>query len=410
MEERKKGSGTLVVILCALYIFCLKGGFQAQYAVYGYQTEMLGISLVQLGAAGSVFSIIGVACSVIAAPLYKKFSPKVFMVISPIFIALFGFLYGNFQGVMPVYAANIFASIACSIGAIMAISAVLVNWFGKDAATRVAICIGFQSIGGGTFQTIAGQMYTAVGIESIFRILIPVCMIVALAAALLVKVKPNDYLKVATVNGPTKSAEKAKPANLKNFYKSPAVWLFFLASLTAYFCTSVLSSFFTKYFPQFGAIDVATAATWLSAMTIIAGLWNIFGAKFTLKKFGIRVYVFLIHGCVFVACGLAILYAKMPSIILLAVIVITGAIATTCYAFYAIAAPQLFPQNSVEAVTKGEAANRIGGIIGPTVVNAVIASSVGYTGGFTMCIIAAALSMVIYSMMFILEGKKGKQS
>ncbi len=407
MYKNKKYAKYIVVTLCALFIFFLKGGYQAQYAVYGYIPEMAGITILQLGTAESIFAITGVVLSVFAASLYKKFSPKVFMLGAPFLIVAFGLLLGSGKGLMTTYLGFVLSSIACSIGAIMAISTVLISWFGKEATPWISICIGFQSIGGGIFQKIAGNLYVSTGINSIFTLLIPSLEILALLCAFLIKVKPDEIVE-ETQNQETEQTEN-KVGSLKDFLSDSTALLFLGASFLAYFNTCVIGTYFTAYFSSFGTFDVAQAATWFSALTILTGLWSVFGVKFILSKLSIKTYSFLLYGCVIISCGLSLLYPKMPNNLLLVIIVITGAICTTCFTYYAVVAPQLFPNTAVEAITKGEAANRLGGIIGPTLRSLIIASSFGIAGGFVMSIVAAVISLAIYAILFIIKVKKEKK-
>ena len=387
--------------LCVAYLFfimCASAGF---VSVFGYLPEYVGGSLMQVSGANSVMSVLMALTAAVAAVLFKKIGTKVCMIAGGIGMIVFSVMLSFMPNVPSLYIAYAIAGIVQSIAGMTCVSEVLVKTYGAESGKYITVCVGSLLVACGASQGLAGILYDNVGMQSVFMLGSMIPAVAATVLAVFIKT-PKNTEEIAVDANPTGETVEVKKVNV---YSNPAVWLFWLATAILVGVLLPILMYATVYFPQYG-MSISGAATLVSILGFATGAFNLFLSAKVLGKLGIKKYVFLVLICCAIVPAIALLYAKVPSMLVIVLMVVFYAVGCTISQLHAVVSPMVFGLNaSSEVMTKAAAFQGAGNIIWPLLFAKVITSG-GMVPAFIIAIVATVIGLVLYALAFVIMNGK----
>ncbi len=397
MNETKDGKG--IVFLCALIAFFMCVVVAGYASVFGFLPEYVNSDLVSVSFATSIFGIASLLSSLIAAPLYRKIGAKTAILICCALLTIYGLALGTVPSIPVMYVVFAFSGFANAVGILTAMGDILVKKFGAEASNYMSIVVGGVLLGCGAGQGVAGIVYDHLGMRLVFLVVFAGSGIISFVLTLFVKEEKAVPIATAADAGQT-----AKSGN--SIFRNPKAWVFWIITAICNGLTLPILNYSTLYFPEFGHLTISTTATVVSLLSICSGIYNLFLNGKVLQKLGAKTACIIIFICMAGVSAFAILYAGIPAMWVLVLMIICYAVGATSSSLHAIVAPIIFgPTDSTEAMTKAGAFQGIGSIIYP-VVYANIVTARGISPVFTVAVVMSIICAAGYILLFSIFRKK----
>ncbi len=325
----KKFSGNKIIIGSAIYIFCTMGFLGLYNAAYSLYPETYNISLSTLGIFSSVNTIAGVISSFTYATVAKKFTPKGCLYFGALALIVFGLISKfviNYVGLLSMF---ILYGLLSSFSTYTVLTEIVSNWYIGKRAQKISVVMSASMIGIAVFQFAGGILFTYFDLPSGMLIvsLILAAVLIIITKFMIIADNPakiGEYAyqekMVQISEGTTNTTNHAESEAKENLYHNPVFWLCILSRFLG--CGSVvfITMYATVFFTRAG-LSLAIAATILSIMSFASAFFTFISGK-VLETFKIRKFVLFITAAAILSNLGMILYSRVPSVLLIIMIVI----------------------------------------------------------------------------------------
>lgn len=413
--KKSKFSGYRVAVGAALYFFCILGIGSMVSVVYAMLPEHFGVTFTQLATGMSLCSVIGFFGGMVAVKVIQKLTPRGCMVLGGVLALCYALCSAFIKSYFGFMLAEFFFGLAAAFCFHGVISELIIRWFVKDCATIISLVISAGTFGGAAYQFIAGQIVDKLGVSKLYVVFglftFAVCV---LSALLLVRNRPEELGQTAlgaeeaaaSANAVEASGAAASSAGSQiSLYKKSSFWILLLAGFLGYECIGMVGTYTTTFLPIGGTISFATAATFVSIMTLVGGVAGTFGGKL-LDKLGLKAYIMIVFLSAAV-CNLGfVLFGVTQSVAALGVILLGYALGYAySYISNLITVPLFGVEQATSANTKMLAMVYAGQmVLAP--VNARIMELFGFHAAYIIMAACSILVMVLYLLAIRLSQKQ----
>ena len=267
--------------------------------------------------------------SVLSGVLSKKITPRMFIILAAIMIALGFLLTSRTQSLGQLY---IGFGILCGVGGGFAYNMVLSTvaaWFpDKQGMVSGVLLMGF-----GLSSFIIGKIFTALTPDETgawrhsFIVLAVIALVVVAVCGTMMKRPDRDLSSLATAQSKKKVREPAMEATAGQMLKKPPFWFYYIYSVMVSVAGLALLSQGSGIVWQVGpAISAGTVATLVGLISVFNGLSRIFFGSF-FDKAGFRKTISLDLVLFFVACFLLLGALRSGSMAMLTAGFVMGGLA-----------------------------------------------------------------------------------
>lgn len=400
MNEKKKTP----IVICALYTFFIFASFAVYVSIFGFLPEYVGSDLVTVSGSQSVFAAVMTIANLVAASIFKKMGSKYCMIFSGVLMLVYGGILGFLPSVTTLYLAFAIQGIVFSFGGLTSMGDYLVCEYGADAGKYMSVIVGTSLIAQGATQGLAGVLYEKLGMTAVFRYQVIGAAVIAIVFALMLK---NNKPVSAAAEDPAAEKQTKASASAVSVFKMPSAWIFWIITAISGGVIIPVLMYATVYFPSFGQMSISGASTLVLVLGLATGVYNLVINGKVLQKIGVKALCVLIFVCAVGINVMAIVYAGVPNMAVIALIVVFYAIGCTSSSLYAIVSPIIFgPELSTQVMTKAAAFLGLGNIALPVIFASIITNS-GMKAAF---ILAIALSVICAVLFFVLFATMKKNS
>lgn len=419
IDMKRNLRGTGVVIGCCLQAALALGFSCAYISAYSLLPEAYGISFTFLGTLASVMSFVGFIAVFTSASVIKKIKPRGAIMATWLIIMSYGIFVKfipNSTGLM----------LAMSIGGLLTgwsglylTNEIIAAWFVEKRATMLGIVNGAVALGVSAYFALGGWVFGKFGIQNGFFVLAAGTVVVLAVNGVtllrypkpeMVGLYPDGKTEALVIpNAETATEERMAVPTADKFalYKNPGFWIFVVLSVLAGVYVSYVQSYCTIYLTE-GGIEYSLAATILSVLGMLSGIYVMFSGRL-LEKIGIKPYIFASFVCALLADLCVVVFLKMPSIGLVAVLIVTytfgyAACMSTTYLIYN---PQIVkPENAFNVNSKSGAVLLMGNIVLQPAFGA-IKDNCGTGVVFAVCAGSTVLGIIMLTILFRFIEQRG---
>jgi len=320
----KKFSGYSVAVGTIIYLFFAWGIINVTSVAFAVFPDYFHASLTQISLGVTIYCVACFILSFFAGEYQKRVGPKTAMVIGSLSMAAFCFIIAFTPSIMGFYLAQLVVAFAGSTSMHACCTLVISNWFVKQRARLISICMAAALFGASAFQFVAGKVFTDVGVSRLYLYFGIVELIVLLfCSVFLVKSSPESVGQKPLGWEETKSAAEASSADNASqqktsgvsIYKNPVFWIMLFGFTFSMLCAAAINSYTTTVLPTHG-FSLSSASMFLSILTLAGGLITFF-VGFVLEKFSLRSVIIVVGIGAIASNVLMAIWVNSPSIGLL---------------------------------------------------------------------------------------------
>lgn len=338
--------------------------------------------------------------------MFRAIGARNSIIISAGIMALYGVCIGLFPSIWVLYVMFALAGIVGSIGLILPASDILVQEYGEDASKYVSYCVGGLMLGYGVGQGGAGIIYDNLGMRPVFLVYVVIAAVCAAVCAF--TIKGGAPVAATTAEADDQRPQATQGSGGRSIFANPAAWLFWLITAATAGIVLPVLNYGTLYFPEHGTLSIAATDTIISTLGISNGAYNIFVNARVMEKLGPKTTAIIIFAACAGISAFAILYAGIPAMWVLVLMVVCYAVGATSVNLHAVLAPVIFGvDDSTEAMTKASSFSGLGNIVFPTVF-ASIATARGVGILFPIAVGISVVCLVGYLVLFAMSAKKAE--
>ena len=318
-----KPSHLLIIICCCLYIAACTGTANAQGAFIIPLAQQTNSLRGTVSLASTVYGIISGLCATWLIRALKKYPLKYILLSTCLLEGVITASFGYMHDVRIYLAVNILKGFLNTVFNSTIVIIIIGNWFISARSTVTAIILGFSGIAGALFSPLFSSVVASAGLAAGYRLQAALQIILALPAAFLVTLTPQEkglQPHVSEIEGSGKTEEDT--GRHLPFRKSdPTFWqLCCLSVLTAVMFQ--LSNHFNGYAQT---INMAQTGPLMVSAIMIGNIFFKFVCGIVCDRYGNRFGVPFLCVCGLAGCVMLLLGGS-SKIMLLAGAFILGAV------------------------------------------------------------------------------------
>lgn len=407
----EKFSGDKVALGTAAYMFCSLGFIACYQAGMALFPETYGLDMARISSAISSTSLLAFIASFAYAAVDIRVHAKGMLYINAICIAAGGALLSVSTGLATLVAAFAILGICNAFGTYAVVTEVISNWFVERRADKLAFVMGAGLIGTAAYQFVAGQLFSAMGLRGGFMALgvATAAILVVVTKLLIVGSTPEEVGEVALGFVAEQSAGEASDAaapaaGTTNLFKDPVFLVAGLARICSAGAVMFVSMYATNYFGEAG-VDLGTAATIISVMTLVAALVTFATGKI-LGAMGTKGFVALVMVGAAASNAAMVAYGASPSWLLIAAICVTYGIGYGASSIINFIVDRLFAPADLASANSKLMGLMYAGLILWLNLAGVIVTNLGFSALYLLMVVMNIAALALYFVALGIAGRR----
>lgn len=413
----KKFSGGKIVAGCVIYIFCMMGFLGVFTTGYALYPETYNISISTMGVLTTVITIAGLVASLAYMPASRALKPKGLLYLGIAAVLCYGLFADFLVNMIGLTATFIISGILNSLATYTVLTEILSNWYIEKRAQKISMMMSASMIGMAVYQFLGGFVFSAFGLTKGWLVIsIVTAVILLLDVKFLIladapsKIGETPYGEEQT--DPAQAAVEAADGketstSRKSLYSNPAFWLALLARLLSCGSVGYIATYATTYFTK-GGMSLSTAAGLLSVMSLAAAAFMYISGT-VLEKLRVKNFVLILCVAAIVSNLGMVAYGAAPSILILAVIIITYGVGYSLVTFNNLVCGLLFDEEDAANANSKMFAVLMGGNIAMLAIAGFVVDNLGFNMLFVVIALMDAATIIAFFAAVTVAQKQGKK-
>ena len=258
MKKMKSHYGWVVVFACFLLTVSTMVLYYNTFSYYQVPiTTELGISYTQFTLSSACATIGGMLFSLFFANKFASGKTRLYMIIGAAVSSACLFLVGSITQIWHLYILKLVGDFAFSTLSFVSINMLMANWFTEKRSLATAIALTGSNVGGVILSDVVAGWIANQGWRWTARTESVICLVCALVAIMLIRIKPTD---LGLLPYDKKSAKQQSNTAVSSTswngitkaqaMKTPAMWLLGLVGICAGMCAAGIFTMVPTYLTE----------------------------------------------------------------------------------------------------------------------------------------------------------------